>query len=163
MYVLPILEEHAGNTLPYCYAKDNSLVIHGVPEYIEKEMRLYTSAISGGNFCEYIKEITQDSKQCACLLLDPLQHRFSLPAVTGEGIKMRASDIEQLQLNYDMCYSEDLCCNYFYLPQEPSIVLFDSHETLQKKLDEAEKAGVYICIAAESIYKKLRLPENQGV
>ena len=92
---------------------------------------LISSAICGGEITERFRTA---AKSRACwLLLEPIKEVFSLPCLNALGTPAEAIP------NGPQFYSEALCCYYTHSPGK--MVLWDTEETLLKKIQLAREAG----------------------
>lgn len=100
---------------------------------------LICTAISGGNFTERLREAA-DRRGAGRLALDVQRLRmdFRLPARTGEGLPLTASEFQALldRERPAVFFSQDLCARYFTYTREGGthFVLFDDAGTLKQKL-----------------------------
>ena len=101
---------------------------------------LICTAISGGSFSEYLQECAARAGGAARLALDVerLRMDFPLPARTGEGQPLAASELDALLEREQpaIFFSQDLCARYFTYSRmgEAHFVLFDDAGTLNQKL-----------------------------
>ena len=90
-----------------------------------------SSAMSGGDLRQRFRELGND---CRCWLrIEPMAARFPLPCPDGQG-----SPVSGLP-ETEGFYSEALCCRYVHKPGE--VILFDTEETLERKIALAKNAG----------------------
>ena len=98
---------------------------------------LISSAISGGTFSQRVEEAARAYPRRCWLLLEPLSMEFPLPCPTGVG--------KEIPITNDgkSFYSEALCCQYthFVQNQQGRMVLWDTADTLGRKLELARAAG----------------------
>lgn len=92
---------------------------------------LISSAMSGGDIRQRFKEAAEH-RQC-WLQLQPMRMAFPLPCPDGEG-----TPVSELPKSEGF-YSEALGCRYVHTPQQA--VLFDTEETLEKKILLAQECG----------------------
>ena len=71
---------------------------------------------------------------------------------------MAENAVQHFRNKQEEQFSPDLLCNYLYLPHEPAVILFDTAETLQKKVNIAHAACVPLLIADEWILEKIKTP-----
>lgn len=101
---------------------------------------LVCTAVSGGNFTEYLQETARKYGGANRLALDVQRLRmdFRLPARTGEGDPLSAEAFGRLleRKAPSIFFSQDLCARYFtYMSNgEAHFVLFDDADTLNQKL-----------------------------
>lgn len=118
--------------------KGSSLVL---PEYWSMHFPdcgvLISSAISGGDLFQRFQEASSCFPGRCWLHLEPLRTVFSLPCPTGIG-----ADIDEIP-DGPVFYSQALCCQYAHFSQcnQGRVVLWDTDETLEKKLQLARQAG----------------------
>ena len=94
---------------------------------------LISSAICGGDIRTRFEEAA--SKRRCCLLPEPIRMRFPLPCLDGCG-----EAVTELP-DGPHFYSDVLCCYYAHTPS--SMTLWDTEETMQKKIQLAKDAGFY--------------------
>ncbi len=108
---------------------------------------LVCTAVSGGNFTEYLRETARNRGGPGRLALDVQRLRmdFTLPARSGEGTPLSAEAFQQLVRREapSTFFSPDLCAKYFTYTQGGTahFVLFDDAETLHRKLRAGESLG----------------------
>lgn len=101
---------------------------------------LIGTAISGGNFAQYLQESSAkcDSASKAALDVQRLRMEFTLPSPTGCGKPLSGPELQQLldRQQPAVFFSEDLCARYFTYRHEGEtrFVLFDDAETISRKL-----------------------------
>lgn len=101
---------------------------------------LVCTAVSGGNFTEYLRETARKYGGAGRLALDVQRLRmdFRLPAPSGEGDPLSAEAFGRLveQKAPAVFFSQDLCARYFTYTGsgETHFVLFDDADTLNQKL-----------------------------
>jgi hypothetical protein len=105
---------------------------------------LAPSALSGGDFRDYLREALTVSQGRLCLCLAPAAMDFPLPCPSGQGTPL---DHTALKARYDgsPChYSQGLCWEYFsYLgPDGAHVVCYDSLRSLGEKWALADALGV---------------------
>lgn len=127
--------------LPPAYATDHGIV-------------LVDTAISGGNFRQYLEESL--SKYGAIALdLQRLQMDFSLPASQGMGRPLTQGEFTALRQSHgnSIFFSQELCTRYFtYQDQDAThFVLFDDGETMLQKMRLASTLGIQtgVCVYHE--------------
>lgn len=114
--------------------------------------RLYlSSALSGGSL---EKRLAQAAERYGAgrltLCLERVRADFFLPAPKGIGKPLSREALETLmeRLEPSVFFSKDLCAHYFtYVSRSTGahFVLFDDGESLRKKMEAAEKAGISRC------------------
>ena len=107
---------------------------------------LLCTAISGGNFTERLREAAA-RRGAGRLALDVQRLRmdFRLPARTGEGAPLTASEFQTLvdREKPAVFFSQDLCARYFTYTRDGDthFVLFDDAGTLAQKLKIGSSLG----------------------
>lgn len=107
---------------------------------IPSAISLIGTAISGGNFTQYLQESAAAHGGAGRTALDVqrLRMEFTLPSRTGQGKPLSAQELKQLleQEQPAVFFSEDLCARYFTYRREDDtrFVLFDDAETISRKL-----------------------------
>lgn len=91
---------------------------------------LISSAISGGNLRQRFREA---AKRPCWLLTEPMKTAFPLPCPSGQGVPVL--DLPKRQ----SFYSEALGCRYLHDPEQ--VILFDTEETMEKKIELARECG----------------------
>ena len=94
---------------------------------------LISSAICGGDIRARFEEAAS-TRRC-CLLLEPIRMRFPLPCPDGCG-----EAISELPGGPHF-YSDALCC--YYAHTEDAMTLWDTEETLERKIQLAKDAGFF--------------------
>ena len=116
--------------------------IDAAPEAVE----LVCTAVSGGNFQEYLEEILQRRGGGERIALDVQRLRmdFRLPAPTGEGVPLDPDAFETLREGKAVYFSPDLCARYFTCTRDGQahFVLFDDADTIRHKLRIGEAYGI---------------------
>lgn len=108
---------------------------------------LLCTAISGGNFSQYLQEAAAQRGGPGRLALDiqRLRMDFSLPARSGTGTPLSPEALTQLieQESPSVFFSQDLCARYFTYTRNDAahFVLFDDVETLRQKLRTGSAMG----------------------
>ena len=101
---------------------------------------LLCTAVSGGNFSQYLQEAVQRAGGAGQLALDVQRLRmdFRLPARSGEGEPLTGEALAELMEREQpaVFFSQDLCARYFTYSRkgEAHFVLFDDADTLNQKL-----------------------------
>ena len=108
-------------------------------------VELVCTAVSGGNFQEYLREVLRrrDGKPIA-LDVQRLRMDFQLPAPTGEGVPLDPDAFEALRDGKAVYFSPDLCARYFTCTRngQAHFVLFDDADTIRHKLRIGAALGV---------------------
>lgn len=108
---------------------------------------LICTAVSGGNFTEYLQETAKKYGGAGRLALDiqRLRMDFRLPARSGEGDPLSADAFGRLieRKAPSVFFSQDLCARYFTytVDSEAHFVLFDDADTLHQKLKTGTALG----------------------
>ena len=108
---------------------------------------LISTAISGGNFAQYLQESASKHGRAVRAALDVqrLRMEFTLPSPTGCGRPLSGPELQQLMDREQptVFFSEDLCARYFTYRHEGEtrFVLFDDAETLSRKLRLGTELG----------------------
>ena len=98
---------------------------------------LISSAISGGTFSQRVEEAARAYPRRCWLLAEPIAEEFPLPCPSGSGSQITIID-------YDKLFRSDaLCCQYthFLRDQQGIMVLWDTKETMRRKMELAKAAG----------------------
>ena len=108
---------------------------------------LIGTALSGGNFVQYLQEAAAARGGAGQTALDVqrLRMEFTLPSRTGRGTALSQRELQQLMEREQpaVFFSEDLCARYFTYRRdtETRFVLFDDAETLSRKLRLGAELG----------------------
>lgn len=123
---------------------------------------LLCSAISGGDFREYVKEAAAKRGPGKLGLdVERLRMDFRLPCPSGTGTPLSGGELQK-RMGQTTFFSPELCARYFTYQQEGQLhfILYDDAETMNRKVRIAEELG--FCAAfftwpeAEDIAGKLR-------
>lgn len=121
---------------------------------------LVDSAISGGDWEDYLSAQLARWPGRVVLALHPLRMRFPLPCPGGEGTPLHAGELAQALDGRQSFFSRELACRYCTCREADtfSFVLFDDAASLQYKLRLAGRHGVQ---AAAALYPEVAglLPE----
>jgi hypothetical protein len=163
MEVLPILSKISTRDTPYCIIEQDENAIRNVLVYGDarqnwSSMGLCTSALTGGYFREYLQEFNEKYEYNICLHLDPLRHKFPLPSYDGQGARIDEDQLRSYEAHFAENFSPQLLCNYLYLADEPAVILYDTPNTLQKKVAVAADIGVRVLISTEKNLEKIKTP-----
>ena len=98
---------------------------------------LISSAISGGSFRQRLEDALLAAPKRCWLLVEPASMVFPLPCPTGCGQPVSPPQA------HNGFYSEALCCYYTHSAEDEtgSFTLFDTEDTLQRKLELARDLG----------------------
>ena len=108
---------------------------------------LIGTALSGGNFTQYLQESAAryGGAPRAALDVQRLRMEFSLPAPTGRGMPLSGAELKHLMAREQpaVFFSKDLCARYFTYRKEghTRFVLFDDAETISRKLKLGAELG----------------------
>lgn len=106
---------------------------------------LLCSAISGGNFSEYLQNAAARRRGGRLALdVERLRMDFRLPCPSGQGVPLGGEEFRRLTaLSSARFFSPELCARYFtYIRSgETHFVLFDDAETLNRKVRIAAEMG----------------------
>lgn len=111
--------------------KERLVVQEAWKEILPKSSLLISSAISGGDLRQRFREAA--AKRSCFLLIDPIKTTFPLPCPDGVGTPV--SEIPPTP----HFYSDALCC--YYAHSKSSFTLWDTEETLLKKMQLAKDFG----------------------
>ena len=120
--------------LPECYAQS-------VPE----ASVLICTALSGGSLQQRLQEAAEQYGASRIALdLQRLAMEFPLPCPTGEGTPLGINELRRRLRSCAVYYCDALCARYFTCRHDGKthFVLFDDAETLQRKLELSEAAGI---------------------
>lgn len=159
MIKLPILETPVQNT-PCCTANfgRTAYYAHNLPDFPENGIRCITSALTGGDFTQYLLDAKNSTAEI-CLILQPLHHVFTMPSFDGCGSRFDEQDMQTSSILNKGEYSRQLMCLYYYDSCAKKMYLLDTEETLSQKVNAAHLADFPYLAAETDIIKKLRLPE----
>ena len=115
---------------------------------------LISTALSGGNLQERLREALQQFSGRTALLVERVRMDFTLPARTGEGIPLTAQELDALmeRESPSVFFSQDLCARYFTYSRggQGHFVLFDDAETITHKLRMGSSLGfpaAFLCVS----------------
>lgn len=130
--VLTTLRRNEGRLRELSAQMQERLVVPEVwKELLPDAPLLISSAICGGSIAERFSEAA--AERSCWLLVEPIREVFPLPCRDGHG-----APICQLPEGAQF-YSDCLCCYYSHSPK--AVVLWDTEETLSRKLQLAKDAG----------------------
>ena len=97
-----------------------------------------STAISGGSLRGLFSDaLAAFGRSGVLALIEPVRRRFDLPSADGEGFEISGTELfEFSQSAVSSGFSPELCCRY--LLAEDGAVLYDSADTLGKKLELLE-------------------------
>lgn len=120
------------------------------------------SGITEGRFAQQLASAASRWPGRCVLSLLPLRIRCVLSAAGGAP-EMEA--LPEIPPDTPVFFSEDLCCMYFSRPAGESVAftLYDTGETIGRKLQAAEDAGFQAAIGPFSELAALRIPAEPAV
>lgn len=114
------------------------------PYVVPGSIPLINTAISGGNFTEYLQNAVRQYSTAA-LDVQRLCMDFSLPEPSGVGNPMRPEQLTALleQFNPQTFFSQDLCAKYFTHNNngQTRFILYDDADTMRQKLQIGRTLG----------------------
>ena len=113
-------------------------------------------AVSGGSLSAYLRAANTAAGGRLCVVLSPVYMDFALPCPTGIGTALTPEALKKLRGNAPCYFSETLCTEYFtYLADETAhVVLYDSTESLRKKAQAIEAAGISMVLIPDPALRK---------
>lgn len=106
-------------------------------------------AVSGGSLETFLSSALSAAQGRLCVRISPVYMDFPLPALNGAGRELSRQEAQGLRGNCCLHTSPALCTGYFTYHRQNSLhlVLFDTRETLQRKLQCCRTAGIpYVLI-----------------
>lgn len=102
------------------------------------------SRLSGGTLESRLRQALRRYEGRVYLRVEPFCTRFAMPCPTGEAIELTQEQSARLQAQFPVFYSPELCCNYCVATENgnASMILFDTPQTIAKKLALAQSMGV---------------------
>ena len=99
---------------------------------------LISAQISGGTLQDRLREAVSSAPGRCWLYPEPMSHFLPLPCPDGqpEPVSIEADRFPQT------FFSEEFCCRYAHSMTPPGLYLFDTPETLQRKLQLAQCTGL---------------------
>ncbi|MBR0281003.1 MAG: hypothetical protein IJQ81_05335 [Oscillibacter sp.] len=128
--------------------RDNRRVLYVPAPYadaVPDAVALVCTAVSGGNFQEYLREVLRKrGGKPIALDVQRLRMDFRLPAPTGEGVPLDSDAFETLRAGKTAYFSTDLCARYFTCTHggQAHFVLYDDADTIREKLRIGAALGV---------------------
>ena len=123
---------------------------------------LLCSAVSGGDFREYLKEAAgKRAPEKLGLDVERLRMDFRLPCTSGVGTRLSAQELQK-RMTAHTFFSPELCARYFTFTQKEELhfVLYDDAETLNRKVRTAAELGFdsafFMWPEVEDIAEKIR-------
>lgn len=109
-------------------------------------------AVSGGTLEAFLRACMELTKGQLCVRIAPIAMDFPLPCPGGKGTPISQDKLEQLKKTHACHFSSALQMNYLTYMDGPQLhgVLFDTKETLRKKLNLAERLGVPMALLPDS-------------
>ena len=99
---------------------------------------LISAQLSGGTLQERLTEAAQAAPGRCWLYLESMSHFLPLPCPDGQPEPISVEP-ERFAKTF---FSEDFCCRYAHSLTPPGLFLFDTPETMQRKLQLAQYAGL---------------------
>ena len=101
-------------------------------------------AVSGGSLEAFLSSACSAVSGRLCVRISPVYMDFPLPCFGGAGRELSRQEAQELRGNRCLHISHSLCTGYFTCLRQGSLhlVLFDTQETLQGKLQRCRTAGV---------------------
>ena len=106
-------------------------------------------AVSGGSLEKFLSSACCAAQGRLCVRIAPVYMDFPLPCFRGTGRELSRQKAQELRGNRCLHVSSALCTGYFTCLHQNSLhlVLFDTQETLKRKLQCCRTAGVpYVLI-----------------
>lgn len=106
-------------------------------------------AVSGGSLTAFLSRALAAAQGKLCVRIAPVYMEIPLPSSCGTGRVLSRQEAQALPGSQHLHVSSALCTGYFTCFRQNSLhlVLFDTQETLQKKLQCCKNAGVpYVLI-----------------
>lgn len=103
-----------------------------------------SSRLSGGTLKARLQAALARYGARLYLRIEPLCTLFPMPCPTGQGQDISQEECAAMQEGHPAFFSFDLCCNYCVISngQNASMLLFDTPDTIAKKLHLASRLGV---------------------
>lgn len=102
-----------------------------------------SSRVLAGRLEDRLREAFHRWDSRLWLVVAPWRHIFPLPCPDSQGQPISRTQSAILRSEYDSTYAPDLGCRYCtFLKQQGMVHLFDTRETIEKKLELAERLGV---------------------
>lgn len=126
-------------------------------EDIPMQYTVITCGISGGTYEEYLASMREKYGKNLCLWLSPIYRKFFLPDYTGQGVMLSPEELENIKKSHRSFFSSALCTNYIFLPEPPTVILFDDEASLKKKAELAQKFDILLA-AENTLIQKIKAP-----
>lgn len=109
-------------------------------------------AVSGGTLTAFLKSAMELAQGRLCVRIAPVYMALTLPCPTGQGAALTKARALELIQDRPRIFSPALCTNYtvFFQDGDLCAILMDTAETLRKKLQLAEAAGIPYALAEDS-------------
>lgn len=119
---------------------------------IPSDCFLADCAVSGGTLEDFLRKALELSEGKLCLRLQKTAMDFLLPCPSGIGAPVSTAELEQLREKYPCHFSPALMTDYLTHIEvgQLHLTLFDTEETIAKKLKLAETLGVPMAFYPES-------------
>ncbi len=115
-------------------------------------------AVSGGTLTAFLKSAMEFTQGRLCVRIAPVCMELTLPCPTGQGAALTEAQALALVKDRPQRFSPALCTNYVTFFQDGALraILMDTPETLRKKLQLTEAAGVpYVLAEDDAVYSLL--------
>ena len=129
-----------------------SITVYPQASQLPEPCLIADCAISGGTLEAFIREALAAAKGKLCLRIVPVYADFPLPCPPGQEQILTWEACTALRGDRPLHQSPALGTAYFtYLSEgRPHVVLFDTRDTLRKKLQLAESLGVPYALMPET-------------
>lgn len=109
-------------------------------------------AVSGGTLEAFLRACMELTKGQFCVRIAPIAMDFPLPSPGGKGVSISQDKLERLKKAHACHFSSALQMNYLTYLEDSQLhgVLFDTKETVRKKLALAESLGVPMAMLPDS-------------
>lgn len=137
-----------------------SITVYCEPKNIPPGFYLTDCAVSGGTLESFLNTAMELSGGKLCIRLNLIAMDFVLPCRTGLGTPIIPSRLEQLRKAYVSHFSPALMMQYLTYLEHGQLhaVLFDTLDTLDKKLKLAETLGVPMALCPKSYSQEYDMP-----
>ena len=120
------------------------MVVYVCEERLPPGTYLGDCAVSGGTLENYLRQALGLHGKNLCIRIAPVYMDFPLPCPGGVGRPLSAEELRSLRREEPCFFSPALCTEYFTCVRQGQAhaVLFDSMNSLQKKLALCREVGV---------------------
>ena len=120
------------------------MVVYGSEERLPPGTYLGDCAVSGGTLAHYLRQALALYGKNLCIRIAPVYMDFPQPCPGGSGRPLTEPELEALRREEPCFYSPALGTEYFTCLRQGQAhaVLFDSLDSLKKKLDLCREVGV---------------------